>query len=510
MISRERFMCPFCREAEVAYYCEECKNSFCSKCAREKKEEYLFCGSCGSKEINPEENKNSKKGCQDCGSIYIRKGIKKWKLCPNCNSSMVKTIPDKANELQKAFNESINALIYGYELLKDFSRRLKETRSKLVFLRRRGYVHYPKMEETLVFLFQEIVSIKKKVEARAQQVMNVALAQTIDFSYPENWNPRNFPQIQTAIDRITADIHEYKTYAKELLTLPEKNLDSVNSTIKLLNFHLKLFEEHREKINLEISEKPVSAIPRVKYVGSTFLSLDSSTGILLFTDKRLIFLREKGMLNKSYLKHFEFPLKSLQIGKQGSIRKKILFESQQGDIKFSAPKNTLEAIEKYAELAKTFDKNSLKDKNQTTKLENLEITLDDLKKELTKKIQHIYAPRIKEPTQELTPKHPTPSETIKVFQRPPDRRVVYPNNFQTPSVEEWRKKEISYWKGKKYSNEQLLKKVEELWHRAEISAEEYFKRIKSINEELYLINKKLDELGADNETIVKHTLEYGK
>nr|MDO8081547.1 hypothetical protein [Candidatus Freyarchaeota archaeon] len=419
---------------------------------------------------------------------------------------MVKTIPDKATELQKAINENINVLIYGYELLKDFSRRLKETRSKLVFLRHRGYIHYPKMEETLFSLFQEIVSIKKKVEARAQQVLNVVQAQLIDFSYPDNWSPHNFPQIQTAIDRISADVNEYKIYAKELLALPEKNLDSIISTVKLLNFHFKFFEEHREKIDLEISEKPVAAIPGVKYVGSSFLSLEASIGILLFTDKRLIFVREKGMLNKSYLKHFEFPLKSFQIGKEGSVRKKVFFESLQGDMKFSAPKNILEAIEKYAELAKNFDKNSIKDKNQTTKLESLEITLDDLKKELTQKIQSIFAPRVKEPRQELTPKLPIPDETNRAFQRSPNRWVVY-NNFQTPSVEELRKKEISYWKSKKYSDEQLLKKVEELWHRAEISAEEYFKRIKSINEELYIINKKLNELGVQNETIIKHTLE---
>lgn len=505
-MSFERFKCPFCREKEVAYYCEECKNSFCSKCAQERKEEYFFCGSCGSREISLEENKNLKRGCQDCGSIYIRKGIKKWKLCPNCNSSLVKTIPEKALELKNSINESVNALLYGYELLKNFSRKLKETRSKLVFLRHRGYIHYPKMEETLLFLFQEVIPIKRKVEARAQQVLNVVQAQLIDFSNPENWSPHNFPQIQTAIDRISADINEYKTYSKELLALPEKDLDSINSTIKLLNHHLKLFEEHREKINLDIGEKPVAAIPGVKYVGSSFLSLDSSNGILLFTDKRLIFLREKGMLHKSYLKHFEFPLKLLQIGKEGTIRKKVFFESLQGDLKFTAPKNILEAIPKYAELAKNFDKNSLKDKNQTTKLESQEIILDDLKKELTRKIRSIFAPRIKEPIPEPTTKPPIPKETIRTFQRYPERPITY-DNFHTPQVAEWRKKEIAYWKSKKYSNEQLLKKVEELWHRAEISAEEYFKRIKSIKEELYLINMKLEELGAQNETIVKHTTE---
>jgi hypothetical protein len=81
------------------------------------------------------------------------------------------------------------------------------------------------------------------------------------------------------------------------------------------------------------------------------------------------------------------------------------------------------------------------------------------------------------------------------------------NNFQTPSVEELRRKEISYCQSKKYSTEQLLKKVEELWRHGEISVEEYFKRIKSIHEELYLIDKKLKDLGVQNETIVKHALE---
>ncbi|MEM3586076.1 MAG: B-box zinc finger protein [Candidatus Jordarchaeaceae archaeon] len=507
MIVSERFRCPFCREAEVAYYCEECKTSFCNTCAQEKKEEYLFCGSCGSKEINPEENKNSKRGCQSCGSIYIRTGIRKWKLCPNCNSSIVKTVTDKAIELKKAVVDSINSLIYGYELLKDFLRRLKEARSRLVFLRRRRFIHYPKMEEMLLSLFQEIVSIKRRIEARAQQVLNVVQAQLIDFSYTENWSPSLFPQIQTAVDRISADINEYKLYSKELLATPEKNLGAINSTIKLLNFHLNLFEEHREKINLEISEKPVAAIPGVKYTGSSFLSLESSTGILFFTDKRLIFLREKGMLKKSYLKHFDFPLKLFKIGKEGSIRKKVSFEGLQGDIKFSAPKNILEAIEKYAELAKNFDKNSIKDKDQITKLENIEVTLEDLKKELNKKIRSVFTPKVKEPAPELRPKPPVPNAANIAFQKPPERRVTYTSTFPNTSTAEWKKSEIAYWKSKKYSNEQLLKKVEELWHRAEISAEEYFKRIKSINEELYLINKKLDELGVQNEPVMKRAIE---
>ncbi|WXG41222.1 MAG: hypothetical protein WED07_10725 [Candidatus Freyarchaeum deiterrae] len=499
MISSERFKCIFCGNSEVAYYCEECKRSFCISCAKEKKEEYFFCGSCGSKEINLEENKNSKKGCQDCGSIYIRKGTKKWKLCPNCNSSIVKSIQDKATELQKIINENVNALIYGHELLKDFSRRLKETRSKLVFLRHRGYFHYPQMEETVIFLFQEIVPIKKKVEARAQQVLNVVKSQLIDFSYPDNWSPHNFPQIQTAIDRISADVEEYKTYVKELLALPEKNLESVTSTVKLLNHHFNFFEEHREKIDLEISERPVAAIPGVKYVGSSFLSLDTANGILLFTDKRLIFIREKGMRNKSYLKHFEFPLKAFQIGKEGSIRKKVFFESLQGDLKFTAPQNILEAIEKYTELAKNFDKNSINEKNQT-KLEGLEIILDDLKKELNKKIQSIFTPRVKDSSQELTPKLINPDLANRPIQRAKGRLPVY-NNFQDPSMDELRNKEISHWQSKKFSDEQLLKKNDELWKRGEIPAEDYFKRIKTIHEELYLIDKKLKELGIQNETI---------
>ncbi len=503
MISSETYKCIFCKEAEVAYYCEECRSSFCLRCAQEKNEEYSFCGSCGSKEIQQEKDKNSKiiQRCQECGSTHVRIGMKKWKLCPNCNSSMVKSILDKKTELNKAFSENVRDLIYGYELLQDFSRRLKETRKRLVFLRHRGYLHYPQMEEKLIFLFQEIISIKKKVVSRAQQVFNVVRAQLIDFSYPDNWNPYNFSQIQTAIDRIAADINEYKKYLKDLLAKPEEDLEKVIRLVKLLNFHWKHFEEHREKVDSEIGEKPVAAIPGVKYAGSSFLSLDKCKGILLLTDKRLIFIREKGIRNKSYSKHFEFPLKALQFGIEGSIRKKVFFESLQGDIKFSASKNILEAIGKYTELAKNFGLNSIKDENQTKKLESLEITLDDLKKELNRKIRSIFAPIVKEPILEIRSKPPISNVPYTDIRRPTNRLTTF-NKVQAPNIEsnieELRNKEIFFWKSKKYSTEQLLKKVEELWKRGEIPVEEYFKRIKSLNEELYIIDKKLAELGAQN------------
>ncbi|MGQ9720500.1 MAG: hypothetical protein ACUVXA_04165 [Candidatus Jordarchaeum sp.] len=502
MISLEKFKCIFCNEAEAGYYCEECRSSFCLRCAQEKNEEYVFCGSCGSKEIQQEKDKNSKiiQKCLECGSVYVRTGMKKWKLCPNCNSSMVKNILDKRVELNNAFQKNIKDLIYGYELLQDFSRRLKETRKRLVFLRHRGYLHYPQMEETLTLLFQEIVAIKKKIESRAQQVSNAVTAQLVDFSYPDNWSPHNFPQIQTAIDRITADINEYKRYAKDLMAKPENRLEEVVRLVKLLNFHWKHFEENRENIDLEISEKPVAAIPSVKYVGSSFLGLDKCKGILLFTDKRLMFLREKGIRNKSYSKHFEFPLKNFQFGIEGAILKKVFFENLQGDLKFSASKNILEAIGKYFELAKNFGLNSIKDDQQIKKLESQELTLDDLKRELNKKILNIFTPKIKEPIQELTAKPTFPNITYGSTRKPINRLIV--NKATPPNIDEIQRKEMFFWKSKKFSTEQLLKKIDELWQRGEIPVEEYFKRIKSLNEELYLIDKKLKELEVQSETII--------
>lgn len=507
MISLEKFKCIFCHEAEVAYYCEECRSSFCLRCANEKNEEYSFCGSCGSKEIQQEKDKNSRtiQRCQDCGSTYVRTGTKKWKLCPNCNSNIVKSILDKRVELNKAFNENVRNLTYGYELLHDFSRRLKETRKRLIFLRHRGYLHYPQMEEKLISLFQEIISIKKKIESRAQQVFYVVNTQHIDFSYPDNWSPYDFPQIQTAMDRITADITEYKKYIEDLMAKPEKSFSEVVHLVKILNFHWKYFEEHREKIDLDISEKPVAAIPEVKYAGSSFLNLEKCKGILIFTDKKLVFLREKGIRNKSYLKHFEFPLKNFKFGKEGSILKKASFESQQGDLKFSTSKKALDAVGIYFELAKNFALNSIKDENQTKKLESQEITIDDLKRELNKKILSILTPRVETPNQQPIPNPHTSNIHYSDYRRPTRRLSVY-DRVQTPNIE-LRNKEIFFWKSKKFSTEQLLKKVEELWQRSEISVEEYFKKIKSINEELYLIDRRLKELEIQNETIPKPALE---
>ncbi len=498
MISLERFKCIFCNEAEVAYYCEECRKSFCLKCAQEKNEAYSFCGSCGSKEIQREKDKNSKiiQKCLECGSTYVRTGMKKWKLCPNCNSGMVKSIIDKKVELNKAFTENTRDLIYGYELLQDFTRRLKETRKRLVFLRHRGYLHYPQMEEKLIFLFQEIVSIKKKVVSRAQQVFNVVQAQLVDFSYPDNWSPYNFPQIQTAIDRIAADINEYKKYLTDLLTKPEEYLEKVIHLVKLLNFHWKHFEEHREKIDSEIGEKPVAAIPRVRYAGSSFLSLEKCKGILFLTDKRLIFIREKGIRNKSYLKHFEFPLRALQFGIEGSIRKKGLFESLQGDIKFSASKNILDAIEKYTELAKNFGLNSIKDETQTKKLETLEITIDDLKNELNRKIQSILTPIAKKSVHEIEPKPPISKSPHIGFRRPVDRLTTY-NRVHIPITREY-EREVFDLEKERFSIEQLLKELEGLWQRGDINLEEYLKRLKNYKGELYSINQKLKQFGIQN------------
>nr|MDO8076610.1 hypothetical protein [Candidatus Freyarchaeota archaeon] len=501
MITLERSKCTFCNEAEAAYYCEECKASFCLRCALEKKEEYSLCGSCGSIEIRQVKDKNSKivQKCQNCGSTNVRIGLKKWKMCPNCNSTLVKSILDKRLELKKAFSKHVGELIYGYELLKDFLRRLRDTRKRLIFLRHRGYLHYPKMEEIIASLFQEIISIKRKVEARAQQVLNVIHAQLVDFSHPDNWSPRDFPQIQTSIERITADINEYKKYVKELLSLPEKNLETVTSTVKLLSSHWKLFEEHREKVDLDIGEKPVAAIPGVKYVGSSFLNLEKCNGVLLFTDKRLIFVREKGLLNKSYIKHFEFPIRAFRCGVEGSLRKRIVFNSPQGDLKFSAPKNTLEAVERYAELARNFDQNSVKDKNLTRRLESLDVALTDLKRDLNSKIQSVFKPRVREPSLETV----STTHSSLVGKVPPMRANGLPRHQRVQISRDELQRKILLLKKEKFSIEQLLKKVERLWQSGDISVEEYLKRLKNLNGELYMIDQKLKELGARSETVAR-------
>jgi hypothetical protein len=494
-MSLDRFKCTSCNEAEAAYYCEECKSAFCLGCAQERREEFFICGSCGFKETNLEidRDKKSFSRCPNCGSTDLRSGIRKWKLCPNCRSGMVISVQDKRVELKKTFIDNVNSILYGYELLKDFSRRLKETRKRLIFLRHRRYFHYPKMEETLISLFQEIISLKKKVEARAQQVLNVIQVQLVDFSYPDNWSPRDFAQIQTAVDRIKADVNDYKVYVKGLMELPERNLDTVVSLVKLLSFHWKLFEEHREKIDLEIGEKPVAAIQRVKYVGSSFLSLEKCSGILLLTDKRIIFIREKGILNKSYQKHFELPLKAHQIVVEGSIWKKLSFEGSQGDVRFSASKNTLKAIERYVELAKNFDKSSIKDKTQTDKLEKLEITLDDLKTELHKKIMSVFTPQIKEPSRGFELQPPVPTVTPRAAQKSSPPLSTY-NRVQVQTVEGSKRGDVLDWERRKFSIEQLLKKIEELWRRGDISVEEYLKRMKNLYEELYVLNQKLKEI----------------
>ncbi len=483
-------LCIFCSEKNPIYYCEDCNLSFCEDCGYNDKRTVYECGHCKSNDIECRQ-RNSVNGelyiCKNCGSLNIE--IKRiiQRACPSCRSSNVISIAKKRLILIKQLREVLNGFKFGYQELKAFLREFRAIRQKTLALRTVGYLHDPVIEQTLLSVYERIKVVSKELLERATQeidLFRVQMEKYYNYNYNQ-WAPSDFPQIELIINQIQDDVTQYQSYVRKILAQPKKEQGLVQSKLNVIRYYKSIYDEYSEVLNLFPGELPVCAFRDVKFSKSTISSLKKGKGILFLTDQRLIFIRQSGWIRKKVQRIFNFTYNHiLDVTIVGHIFKKLLFILDQGDLIFSAPKKMMEAILDYLKISVNFGKYRINDDKVLNTLDQIQISTKHLEKQIDRKIVQLMAGIPREIRFE-------PS-----FQQNTRRERIADLDINSSFLEINRM--IFKLKTEKFSIERTIQNLEQKFKMGGLTAETYIRQFRTLQSELFLIEKKLETFQNQN------------
>ncbi|MHA2121562.1 MAG: hypothetical protein ACW990_10195, partial [Promethearchaeota archaeon] len=369
------------RYVKLAYYCEECGANCCSDCLHEKKVDFYTCQECNSQNI---ENSTSekKKVCRDCGHENIIKTTQLLKSCPKCGSHKVINIYEKKEELEKQFLELIKNF-------RSFVYPLREALDSLFTLRQDiksardppiRCFHYPKMESDLISLFKLYIYVHHtlfdKVNAQFHQ-MELYKEYFFDIYAQPN---SNITVIEGIFDNL---LRGYKAINEFVINNVKTFKDSINSFKNNLKFIEKIslyFSTYKNFLNIADREKPVYAIQAKLNNGlNTEERFKKDRGILFITNLDLSFVHEYGMRKKKKALTFKAPVQDLiRIREKGKVFKRLYIEFEYGKYEFTLPNDAISRVIEYILLARTFDETTVHDATSASKLQKIDVDLNEL------------------------------------------------------------------------------------------------------------------------------------
>jgi len=482
----EREICHKCGLKEVEWICRTCGAGLCRNCVSVKIEKFPICLTCGSKnvkELKTGKGRNkdlSNYSCEDCKSKKVVFVTKYVKTCSKCGSTEVVDFAEEQATLKAKFRKLSFEIKYGYVKLGKFARKFDYVKRTLIFVRRSRFFNYPVIERTLTDVFNDYSLVKTRILGKIEEIGSLLLSIGPKFSIEKQFKVEDLPYLRSILTRIEADLNDYKNYVDESLMEIEEKLSKLEILVSSLYKHCQEFSEYKDILSLDFDEKPIYAIQNAKFSGSDIIRVPKEGGKLFLTDKRLIFLAEKGLFKKSFYKSFEIPLERIRdVEIKGRLIKRLIIKCNDGELTFSFPSNMLPLVKDYINIALNFEKYSLKDTFVTSKVSSLMLETSDLKM----KVERILN-RIKKITETEHVSHSNVSKNV----------VFHEISYSPRGSEDKLKMEIFKLEKEKYETEETIKELKRYFEDGLISVENYFKYYRSWVGKLYAIEKRLREL----------------
>jgi len=482
--------CNFCGNPDPIYYCNKCNMVFCSTCKKEEIKKLALCASCGKviSEIHDHDSElDTKYKCYRCKSTRYIVGQKRYKYCPGCNQSDISTIAEKKRKLIETSRKLIYTFRDGYKEFYSFLKKLERVNAMLINLRTSGFFHDPRIETIMLKVINSIPIIKKQIMFRVEQdhkILKVPLQKFLD---PTKWTPDKFFLLEASLNQIKEIMNNFRNFLDELIGRTHNDLNIAAGKLKAINYYKMIFDEYETLLDILPGELPICAFKKLKFRKSSFRDYGSGKGILFFTDRRMIFLKKRGILFKKYEPLFDFFLEGFEkVEIIGKIFKKLRFSLEEGTLKFSASEKIMRAIINYFKISINFDNYRADAEIPQKLLEPIDLDLLDLKQKIEVIITSLLSMNqisIISNSSDLF-NIPNPDLTLRESQQPVFTEVPSPN---IASILFKTKKE-------EYSLKNTLNNLETKFNERIISPEEYIRQFRHLQSELYTVRKRIEEI----------------
>ncbi|MHA1577609.1 MAG: hypothetical protein ACTSU3_09635 [Candidatus Thorarchaeota archaeon] len=374
-----RQRCNVCKKNQATHMCEDCGITLCSECLDTKSNQYVVCIECHHNLGLPPPGEKIEV-CTECDSEDLSTGRRVEEICPRCHSSRIISIEDKRRTMSQDLRHAIMSIHHGHTKLREFNNQLTSAKRLLASLRMANFLHYNWLEEKIEALNEEVGAIKSRVSNQAEIVAKRMVAETKGLMDFTSWTSEQFPFIEGVTQRVMHIGEQYRFNVDDAIKESKITLDDILQQLEGLDYYRKKFAPFYEVSELSVGEFPVCALPDIRVAGSDFLRHDKATGTLHITNKRLVFIAERGLVRKKTEIIFDFPLMYLNsIEEDGRIRKKLILKMKQGFLKIACNEQTGNVISDYIEIAKKFDRYVQKDLQKIRKLEQRIVNVSDVR-----------------------------------------------------------------------------------------------------------------------------------
>jgi len=494
----EHILCKFCNKPTALHVCLECNSLFCESCAHMEVSNYYFCSICFSSDIRKLRRINkdiTKLFCGNCGSSKVKEGKQKLQLCPACESKKFEHIYTHQRNLFLKYREFGEKLNLALEESQKFVKSLGEYRDLVLKLRSQGYFTFPFLEKNLLEAYSSFDNIEKQLIERESLYLSILRQYMMEFLNKKQIHPYLFKNYKEKLERIDAAYIVYKTGVDKLFDGFENSFEEIESTLKSLEENKEQFEERKEVLRLGLKEKPICNLPEItcKLNRSSF-PVKTGRGHLFFTNYRLVFTANRGLMSKNSVKLFELPISKI-VGcaiRERKFSKKLHLKTTKGLISFSGDMNALKEFEKHVKFMKEWQQNCVKE-DIIEDLKRCKITLSEIKRKTDRDIQEL-----------LENKH---TKMFDVALRPRFRDRIYgaigplgpmgprmrPRIRRVPSHVA---KKIERLRREKHSILKTIETLEAKFKSGGIPKEFYLQKYRNLTAELYQIDTQLDELNS--------------
>lgn len=314
------------RGQRFLYYCEDCYGTFCNKCMVTEKTECTYCTNC-SQFLG----KSTK--CPMCGSADHLTTAKRFvRKCPICSSTKFKDLSTKVKGLPNEYNELINVLHRGVNILRKFALTYSEIVQQVKYLRQERFGLYPNIENELFRVEDHFYEIKSRGIELLERIYSQIYedANTLPLNHPGSIN--KLPVIDRTFKMIKTHANTFSNILQEFLKEPKGIIKEVSNCLKELNNYLAVFNNYSNKFEPEPIELKIAAFPNVK---SSFPGELRKKGILFLTNKRLYFLPKRKIIINFFGKIKMVPIKYLmevQVKETALLGPKIIIKLSEDQI----------------------------------------------------------------------------------------------------------------------------------------------------------------------------------
>ncbi|MFX1237020.1 MAG: B-box zinc finger protein [Promethearchaeota archaeon] len=390
-------LCRFCqRSTNLSHYCEDCESSCCSDCLLERTKEFRLCQSCGSKNIEKDDNDRLK--CKDCGSTMIKIVEEQYKACPNCKSTNIVNVFEKKESLEREFLDQIKKIQGFAEPFIKLKNDLEKAREKI--RKARDYpitcYHYPDMEGKMVTmfkLFNETVNlVLDKINIHLHH-FTINRDYFFDIHSQPNSSLRIIGGILKNLIRSHNSIEEFINNNVKTI---ECELKKIEENLKVCAYVTEYFLKFEKDLKLSHQEKPVYAIAAKLDNGFNPSPVIRTTrGYLFITNLDIMFVQTHLFNKKKKNLLIKNPIKDLQNIKatQSKLvrRRKIYLEFIYAKYEFVVRKEAATSLIDCILLAQAFDETIKLNENAANKLKRMVLDLNNIVNFIEEAINSFYA-----------------------------------------------------------------------------------------------------------------------